>query len=249
MGAIPGLNVISSKLSGLPDSGSLIKGLVPNLTLPNIVPPIIPVETKKEIKEEKPSGDKSEYGSIQVFENKGGFVEIRDETPGNVRMVNLHPTGTYDSMLDNGDVIRKTTRNVVDMVDKDWQIKIEENYIIIVAGNTKIEIRKDKLENIQGNNDVNIDKESKTKVGGDVSEEYESNYSRKVTQDSAVYIQGNSSEGIDGNLEETIKGNHSEKVQGNLTIKVTGNVTVTGNNVNVNAKNTCSITAKKVKIN
>lgn len=232
-----------------PTLGKVISGITPTLATPGTVPPIIPAKQSSEVKEEKPSGDKAEYGKIQVKENKGGFVEISDETPGNVRKINLHPTGTYDAKLDNGDAHTKTTGKKVDIVDGNWEVTIFEDSIQIVNKNTKIEIREDKFENIHGSQNLNIDKEQLTKVLGNVSNDFGANVSTKINQDNDTSINGNNTETINGNSNETVKGNLKETVSGNLTINVSGNVNITGKAIDIKAASMVSISAPKVKIN
>jgi len=238
---------VETKLTETSDKET--KSLVDMVAKPGAGPPaLVPAEEKKEVKEEKPSGDKAEYGKIQVKENKAGYVEISDETPGNVRKVDLHPSGSYNSKLDNGDAHQKTVGDRVDITEKDWKVTVMQNAIIIVYNDTKIEIRNDKVENIKGNCHTNIDGETKTKVAKDVTNNYDSNFNEKIGQNSNIAIGGNEDKKISGNLTETISGNHKEAVTGNLTINVTGNVNITGNNINCTAKSQVVISAPKIML-
>lgn len=250
---IPSISVdkVMENINGVSKSISskLSEGLSKAISNKKITPPTIPSSQSAEIKEEKPTGEKSEYGKIQVRENKGGFVQIMDETPGNVRQVDLHPSGSYTSKLDNGDTHGKTTGKRVDIIDKNWEITVFENQILIVNKDTKIEIRNDKFENIHGNENHNIEKEKKTKVKGNVSDDFGSDYNCKISGNSNKTISGNSSETISGNKTNSISGSKQEKVSGNLTINVSGNVNITGAKVNVMASSQISLSAPKVKIN
>lgn len=203
-----------------------------------------PTKSEKKIEEPKPTGDKAEYGKIQIKENKGGFVIIADETPGNVRQIFQHPTGTMTAMLDNGDLNSKCTHDRQDLTDGNWNITTTLDKVEIVAGNTKIEIRKNITTKVLGNDDYDLTGTKNEVVGGDVTNDYKSNYTGKISSNYMESVGGNKTEKTGGNLKETVGGNHEETVNGNLTIKVSGNVNITaGGSCNITSGGSCSITS------
>lgn len=237
-----------TKIPSLPSAGSLINGVSKTAAKPGVIPPAVASSSSVEVKEEKPSGDKSEYGKIVVKENKGGFVEISDETPGNVRKVNLHPSGTYDAKLDNGDAHTKTTGKKVDIVDGNWQVTVFNDNILIVNKDNKIEIREDSFINIHGSENLNVDKEKNTKVGGDVNNDYGANLTEKVNEDCEITIGGNETKTLSGNETNNISGNKKESIGGNLNITVSGNVNITGGKVNISASSSIALSAPSIKL-
>jgi hypothetical protein len=187
-----------------------------------------------EIKEAAPTDHKAKYGKIQIKENSAGFVEIRDETPGNVRKVDLHPTGTYQSMLDNGDVHEKVTGKKFTYVDKNWEVIVFGDEISVISGSETINIKKDRVENINGQRTVNVDKDSFSKVSGNHTQEVVKDYDtriggnegRKVVGDQKETIDGNNTRKVGKSVFETVSGNQTQAVGGNLQIAVSGNITI-----------------------
>jgi len=232
----------------IPNAGSIINGIKPTLAKSGNVSSASSSSNSNEIKEEAPTSDKAEYGKIVVRENKGGFVEISDETPGNVRKVNLHPSGTYDSKLDNGDAISKTTGKKVDIVDGNWEITIFQDNIVIVNKNTKIEIREDKFENIHGSENLNIDNEKNTKIGGDVNNDYGASLNEKITDNCDISIGNNKNENINGNQTQKVQGNLKESIGGNLNITVSGNVNISAAKVNISSSSLIALSAPAIKL-
>ena len=71
--------------------------------LSSLIPlPFLKFPSSIQIKEALPTTNLSQYGKVVVNESKGGFVTIRDETPKNNLIVKLHPSGTYQSINNDG---------------------------------------------------------------------------------------------------------------------------------------------------
>lgn len=227
---IPQLKVDTQKTFSFGGGGGGIGGIISSILGAlglGSVTSLMPTTNTKKIEEPKPTDEKAEYGKIQVKENKAGFVVINDETPGNVRQIDLHPTGTYTAFLDNGDFHTKITNDRQEITDGNWNIKTDKDKIEIVAGNSRIEIRKDVQENITGDRDTNQDGIQNTLIKGNVKEDFKSNYFGKIGEDYNEDVGGNKNEKTSGNLTENITGDHKENTQGALTIKVTGNINIT----------------------
>jgi hypothetical protein len=216
----------------------------PLAKLLGFVSSLIPTANSKKVAEPKPTDDKAQYGKIQVKENKAGFIVINDETPGNVRQINLHPTGTYNAMLDNGDFHTKTTGDKQEITDGNWNITTTKDKIEIVSGDSKIQIRKNVERNIAGDYNSNIDGEQKSVVGGDVSNDFKGSYAGKIASDYTESVGGDKTEKTSGDLKETISGDHKETVQGALTITVMGNVNITSTGTtNIQSTGSINITS------
>ena len=231
----------TTPIPSLSSIGPLITG--------KIVPSLVPKKVEKKIEEPKPTSKDAAYGQIVVEENAGGHVKIKDETPGNVREINIHPSGTYDQKLDNGDTTNKVTGKQIIIVDKDWELTIGENQIIIVSGDQKIEVRKNKIEDIAENSSLYVGKEKTCIVEKDVADDFRQNYSQKIELDKSVDV-GNDMSMIVGNDYDTeIKNNASETIGGNLTIHCSKEVNIiAGGNANLVASGVVRIKGKKVRI-
>lgn len=178
--------------------------------------PFISNRSSKEIKEELPNKDKSEYGKIQVHETRGGFVELKDETPGNKRWMKLHPAGTYSQVVNNGDMHEKIVNDRFIIIDKNWNISVGEDFIEVIVGNQKIQIKKDREVNIKGNDNKNVDGDDTTKVKGNHSTEVKGNETEKIT--------GNMLSDITGGLTENIKKDYKRMVNGKQNVIAMGGI-------------------------
>ena len=130
---------------------------------------LMPSIKKKEINEAAPTGDKAQYGKIEVKETKGGHVFIIDNTPGNKRIIVLHPTGTYTAMTDKGDFTEKATGDMYTIVEKDWKVNICKDRVEVIQGEQRINIKKDSYENIEGKQNVNVGGDKNEKIGGNLT--------------------------------------------------------------------------------
>jgi hypothetical protein len=228
---------------------SLTDLLAAALAARGFVPPLTPKPKKKEIAEPKPTGEKAEYGKIQVKENKAGFVEIRDETPGNVRKIDQHPTGTYDAMLDKGERIEKTTGMRMTMIDKDWEIVIFGNELVVISGDNKIQIKKNQILNITENQEIHIGKDQFVKIDNNQTIDVSVDRNQHVGSNETLSVDSNQKETIGGNHDLTISGKSMTKVSGNKNEQVGGNLTiiVTGP-VNISSSAVVNISAPRINL-
>ena len=238
---------IVKKLGG-GGGGGLLDSLLASIS--KIAPKLSPSPVKQEVAEAKPTGEKAKYGSIQVKENKAGFVEIRDETPGNVRKIDLHPTGTYDSMLDNGDRIEKTTGKRVNIIDKNWEVVIFEDEVVVINRDSKIHIKQNKIETINGDRDVTVDKDSRELIQGNSTLNVTKDLSEKVSGNEKRHIVGNHSEQVDSNYEQKVSGKHNQTVGGNKNTVISGKCNInSGSTLTITSSSQIIISAPKVSIN
>lgn len=220
--------------------------------------PFVKTKNKKEIKEVMPSKEKSQYGKIMVTETKGGFVELKDETPDNKRTLKLHPSGTYTQTINDGSIYDKVVGDVYTIIDKNWNIAIGKDFIEVITGDNKIQIKKNSELNINGNESVNIDGNSNTNIGGNKGIQIDGNESEDTTGNKDTKISGNLTENISKNKNTTIVGNDAETVlknktsivQEDCTTLVGGNITISAKgNINVVASGVCNIKASQINLN
>lgn len=210
---------------------------------------LIPSNKTKVIEEPKPTSNKAKYGDIQVKQMKGGSTKIQDQTPGNVRDVDMHPSGTYSAIVNDGSKNTKIAGNKQEIINGDWNITTDKDKVEIVVGDNKIEIRKNNFSNIKGNESLNIDGSDNKVVKGDVTEDFKANYDCKVAGNYNESVVGNRIEKTGGNLDEKVTGNHTETVVGNLTINIMGSVNINAvGAANISSASIVRITAPKVSI-
>ncbi len=226
------------------EAGGLAQGVT------GILPGLAPSEAKSGVDEPKPTPDKSKYGKVNIKELKSGITQTIDETEGNVRIVELHPSGTYDAKLDNGDQTEKVTGKKITVIDKNWEIAIFENEIVVITKDQKLHIKNDRFLNIEGNHDINIDKDKNELIKGKNTLNVTGESITKISSNERKHTTGNQTNLIEGNLDETVKGNYSSNVSGNGTSSVSGNLSISvSGNVNISASGQISITAPKISLN
>ena len=244
------------KQSGTPDDAFLIPNLKKEevktvkfeeniLTKVFGIPlPFVKTTNTQKIEEVKPSSEKGQYGKVRVTETKGGFVELKDETEGHKIWTHIHPSGTYDTIVDNGDQTEKTVADRYIIVDKNWYITVTEDEVVLISGNNKVQIKKDREVNITGNDNLNIEGNSSTKIKGNKGTEVGGSMFEKVTGSKGVNIAGSKTEKIAGSAKEEITGNSNNMIFGNETDVIGGNLSITvGGNVLISSSGTTNINA------
>lgn len=212
--------------------------------------PFIKQGSNTEIKEILPDKSKSEYGKIKVTESKGGFVELKDDTPGNKRLLQLHPSGSYHQVLDNGSTYDKVVNDALIIIDKNWNIAIGNDFVEVITGNNKIQIKKDSLININGDESKNIDKNSITNIKENFGLHIEGSSLETIGKDKTLDVAGTLTETIQQNYSETVQGEKKSIIMNNKTetIGQTCNILV-GNTLTITSASTINIIAPKVNIN
>ena len=211
--------------------------------------PFLKKKDSKEIKEKLPDKEKSEYGKIVVNESKGGFVEIKDETPGNKRWQRLHPSGTYTQIVDNGDSHEKIVHDSYIIVDKNWNISVGEDWIEVVSGNNKIQIKKDSTVNINGNQSINIDGNNNNNIGGNQGFQIGGNNSEQISGDFITDVGGNHNESIKKNRKTMVMGDENNTIMGSKTDLIVGSLTVCcSGKVMISSPSNITLVAPKINL-
>lgn len=203
---------------------------------------LIPKIISKKIDENKPTSEKAEYGKIVVSETKGGHVFIKDDTPGNKRLVTQHSNGTYTAMVDNGDYTIKVINDSFEFVQGNKKIFIQKDRIEVLEGSNFIQIKTDNNLNIKGNNNINITGDDTSKINGNVDKDISGNSSERISGSSGIKI--------DTDLKTTVGTNNSLQVGNSWIVTVGGNININaGGNVNVTSGSVVQITAPIIKLN
>jgi len=139
--------------------------------------------------------------NIASMSDSGHVIE-RDDTPGNERVCVQHKNGSYIEMIQNGDGVMKTVKDLYNLCVNHYQhIK---NMRAVTVGNG------DNLKILSGDKTIEIDsgKYVLTAKGQNVT------------------IDGECTLTVNGNCTSTINGNKNETVNGNYSITVTGTYAV-----------------------
>lgn len=198
----------------------------------NSVGDLIKTTENKVIKEAAPAKEKSEYGKIVVNESRGGFVSLKDETPGNKRILNLHPSGSYNQIVNDGTTYEKIVYDKYTFINKNWNVSVGADFIEVIYGNSKIQITKDAMTNITGNESKTIKGNSAENVSKHMTKEVGGNYTENITGSlvsTAKSFSGNYKNSVSlctGSSSNTIMKDKTEVVCGSLNICVSGNVVI-----------------------
>jgi hypothetical protein len=105
---------------------------------------------------------------VTAEETASGHTQIKDETPGSEKLVDIHRTGTYTAIFPDGSQENKIIgRNVV-IVEKDNHVTITGSCSVTIHGNSEITVDGNKTERIKGNYILEVDGDfTKTVIGDD----------------------------------------------------------------------------------
>lgn len=216
-------------------------GLFSSLLAAIGVPSLSAKKQKKEIKEQAPDFQKSQYGQIQVKETKGGFVEIFDQTLGNQRTMRLHPAGTYNQVTPDGTVQDKIVKDKITFIDEEWNIVVGKDFVEVINGSNKVHIKKDSQLNINGSAHTNIDQDCNTIIKQNNNLDIKQKFSEKVGNGKSVEITGdlnqkvssNKKEEVGSNVNNTCGGNRNDMVGGSFNIMVSGNCLISAKTISI----------------
>ena len=211
-------------------------------SLMGMLSPFSKTAVTKTVKELLPPKDKTQYGKAVVSESKGGFVNVQDETPGNKRTMHLHPSGTYDQVVDDGSKHDKVVADRRIIIDGNKEEAIGKDSVLLVKGNCTQQIMKDSVSTTNGNESFTIDKNKSLNVKKNYSTEVNGNATTIIDLDNTLNINGKQDITIKKTKKETISGDSSTIVISNKNVTVTGDTTLV-------SKGTITITSmKSIKI-
>lgn len=173
------------------------------------------------------------YNSIREYE--GGMIEEYDSSSDNTRISEMHQSGSYREILDDGTTTFKivgdgytlTLRDQNMYIQGDLNVTVEGNMRQLIQGDYILEVDGNKHEYIRGNREIKIDGSDALEVntnqsiavtganslhcGGDQTIIVDSNYIREVASNSNRTIGGDESTNVSGNINDTAGGNLTEK--------------------------------------
>ena len=193
---------------------------------------------KKDLKDGgggKPSGDETSiYPYNLVRETESGIVQELDNTPGNIRIHEFHPSGTNREIQNDG------TR-VCNISGSDYEIIVKDKNVL-VRGSANVTIEGDAKLLIKGNKYEEISKDYHLTVGGDKIEGINGSHIMNIGTDQISNISGSRyvdiASGPDkkGGDFETIIGGQTTSIGAvqNVSVGGAGDITIKGNlNLNV----------------
>jgi hypothetical protein len=190
--------ILVGTLAGKDDVPPLAQGI--NTIRDNIIPG----------SNEPKSSYATKYPYNQVNVTEGGIIIEHDSTPNNVRIRNYHPSGSYQEISNQGQVVNKCSENRFDITVKDNNIFIGGNMTINVIGDAVIEVSKNCAIGVKG----------------DVIAEVFGNL--------AADVKGDTNLSTGGNLNQTVTGNYNLNVTGTMNVQGTTKIALTAPIVSIN---------------
>lgn len=174
------------------------------------------------------SSYRGEYPYVKATRSEGGHVVEYDDTPGQERHRQMHPSGSYTEDAADG---RKTDKTVGDrylLTSGSRHDLCEGEYKVNVGG----------IETYVNFSDVNnqIEGNRSTGIAGNETIEIAGNETRKITGDGTIEVSGNIKIVVTGNADITVSGNTKTEVSGNYDLNVGGTFKVSsGGNASISA--------------
>lgn len=159
------------------------------------------------------------YPYVKATKSEGGHVIEFDDTPGQERYRQMHPSGTYSELAADGRVTDKavgdryflTNGTRCDLVDGEYKTNI---------GGKETYINFDDVEHT-------VNGSVKSKVTGNRSVEIDGDETLKITGSGTIEVGAGVKIIVKGNADITVNGNASTNVSGNYSMQVGGTYNVT----------------------
>jgi hypothetical protein len=173
----------------------------------------------------------SKYPFNSVREFEAGQVEEYDSTPDNSRITEMHQSGSYREILDDGTTTVKivgegysiTLKNHNMYVQGDLNLTVEGNMRQLVQGDYTLEVDGNYHQFVRGNREHKVGSNDLLEIGSDQSVNIASKQSIHTGSNQTILFDGNHIETIGGTSGQTVKGNRTQITTADSSEVVTGN--------------------------
>ena len=180
------------------------------------------------------------YNSIREYE--AGMIEEYDSTSDNTRITEMHQSGSYREILDDGTTTVKVVGDNYSLTIRDQNMYIQGDLNVTVEGNMRQLVQGDYILEVDGNKHEYVRGNRESKVDGSDALEVNTNQSIAITGENSLHCGGNQTIIVDAdyirevaaNSNRTIGGNEDTNVSGNITDTAGGNLTETASNIFMN---------------
>ena len=188
-------------------------------------------------------GNMEDYTSLYPFntvkETRAGFIFETDNTEGNKRYHEYHPSGTHKEIHHDGTKVEKIVGSDYEVVVQDKNVLIRGNCNVTIVGDCKMLVQGDKYEEIEGDLFTTIHGDRITKIQGndiksvvtDVTESIKGNRTARVALDDTLTVVGNQTQSVAKKKRESVVesvmetfGKHSTNVTKSTFRQTAGNV-------------------------
>ena len=184
----------------------------------------------------------SNYPYNAVREYEGGMIEEYDSTSDNTRITQMHQSGTYREILDDGTTTIKVVGDHYTLTLKDQNMYIQGDLNVTVEGNMRQLVQGDYILEVDGNKHEYVRGNRESKIDGSDALEVNTNQSIAITGENSLHCGGNQTIIVDSNYirdvaansNRTIGGDESTNVSGNINDTAGGNLTESASNIFMN---------------
>lgn len=176
----------------------------------------------------------SDYPFNSVREFEAGMVEEYDSTTDNTRITEMHQSGSYREILDDGTTTVKivgdgyslTLRNQNIYIQGDLNLTVEGNMRQLVEGDYTLEVEGSYHQFVRGNRESKIGSNDSLEVGADQSINILNRHSLHCGDNQTILVDGNHTETVGGRSDLLVRGNRSQTITADSAIVTTGNESI-----------------------
>lgn len=162
------------------------------------------------------------YPANQVRQSVAGHVEEIDNTPGAARLLDMHTSGTYQEIVNDGSRTVVVRGSQYSVVFQDNNLYVKGNCNITIDGNARQLVKGNYHLEVEGNYTQNIKGSKQTKVGGSEHVEISVDFARNIGGDQKEHITKNTEILREGDKNERIGKNNDLLVYGDDSHLVIG---------------------------
>ena len=163
------------------------------------------------------------YPNNQVRVSETGITEEWDDTPGNVRMHNFHPSGTYEEIVDDGTKTIRVIGKNYELYMNGSNMYVEGNLNVTVSGDKRELIMGDSYTEIEGNEYITVKGSTYRKVGKNVDTEIGNDHNENIGGSEVRLINGSQTETTVMNEYHIVNGLQGTMVAGDATFTYNSN--------------------------
>lgn len=180
------------------------------------------------------------YNSIREYE--AGMIEEYDSTSDNSRITEMHQSGSYREILDDGTTTLKIVGDGYTLTLKDQNMYIQGDLNVTVEGNMRQLVQGDYILEVDGNKHEYVRGNREAKVDGSDALEIDLNQSIAVSgahslhcgKDQTIIVDNNYIREVGGNGDRSYGGTETTTAGGDIIEKAGGNIIETASNIFMN---------------
>lgn len=170
------------------------------------------------------------YPYNAVEETESGHIVEFDDTPEFRRIHEMHASGTFREIQNDGKRVTKIVGDDYEIVIGGKNVLVKGNCNVTIGGDARLMVYGDLVTEVNGNYHLNVHGDMLTKINGNESKEINGGSSTQINQDRSTRVTGSSFETIGVNMTEMISKNKTSMVAINSSALVGSNTIISTTN-------------------